>query len=343
MNGNISIKDISKQAGVSIATVSRVINKNGRYSKETEKRVMDIIRKNNYVPNLVAKGLRTQKMKNVGIIVPDITNEFFMKLVYEIEKNLFSKGYETFLCNTDEDEETERKRVRMMAMQNVCYLVYVSGGMSNIEHMIKDLPTVFIDRIPDETKGNYCMISSDNIQGGFLATRELMECGCENILLLTSRKKISAYSERFEGYVKALVQGGREADAIHVIYLDQVNYRTAYETMSRLLDAEDFIYDGIFATSDWLALGCYNALTEHGYSIPEEVKLVGYDDISITQFNAVPITTVHQQIDIMGKTVVEQLFRILGGESALQEVVKVPVYLNVRESTRGRKMPKKYE
>ena len=81
MNGNISIKDISKQAGVSIATVSRVINKNGRYSKETEKRVMDIIRKNNYVPNLVAKGLRTQKMKNVGIIVPDITNEFFMKLV----------------------------------------------------------------------------------------------------------------------------------------------------------------------------------------------------------------------------------------------------------------------
>ena len=143
--------------------------------------------------------------------------------------------------------------------------------------------------------------------------------------------------------MKALVQGGREADAIHVVYLDQVNYRAAYETMSRLLDAEDFIYDGIFATSDWLALGCYNALTEHGYSIPEEVKLVGYDDISITQFNAVPITTVHQQIDIMGKTVVEQLLRILGGESALQEVVKVPVYLNVRESTRGRKMPKKYE
>lgn len=341
MNDNISIKDISKQAGVSIATVSRVINKNGRYSEETEKRVMEIIKKNNYVPNLVAKGLRTQKMKNVGIIVPDITNEFFMKLVYEIEKNLFSEGYETFLCNTDEDEETERKRVRMMAMQNVCSLVYVSGCMSNIEQMIKDIPTVFIDRIPDETQGNYCMISSDNIQGGFIATKELMDCGCKNILLLTSRKKISAYSERFEGYVKALVQGGREADAIHVIYLDQVNYHSAYEAMTKLLDAEHFIYDGVFATSDWMALGCYNALTEHGYSIPEEVKLVGYDDISITQFYTVPITTVHQQIDIMGKTVVEQLLHILGGESALQEVVHVPVYLSVRESTRGRKMQKK--
>lgn len=336
MNSNISIKDISRQAGVSIATVSRVINKNGRFSKETEKRVMDIIQKNNYVPNMVAKGLRTQKMKNVGIIVPDITNEFFMKLVYEIEKNLFQEGYETFLCNTDEDEETERKRVQMMAMQNVCSLIYVSGGVSNVESMIKDLPTVFIDRIPEETLGNYCMVSSDNIQGGYLATKELMDCGCKNILLVTSRKKISGYSERFEGYVKALVQGGREADAIHVAYLNQVNYRAAYDEMNRLLAEGRLPYDGIFATSDWLALGCYKALTEHGYRIPEEVKLAGYDDISITQFNAVPITTVHQQIDIMGKTVVEQLLRILDGEKASREILKIPVYLMERESTRGR-------
>lgn len=333
---SISIKDISRQAGVSIATVSRIINKNGRYSKETEKRVMDIIRENNYVPNLVAKGLRTQKMKNVGIIVPDITNEFFMKLVYEIEKNLFREGYETFLCNTDEDEEMERKRVQMMAMQNVCSLIYVSGGISNVEYMIKDLPTVFIDRIPDEVRGNYCMLASDNIQGGYLATKELLDCGCRNILLMTSRKKISGYSERFGGYVKALIEAELEADAIHVAYLDQVNYKAAYEEMNRLLEGDGFSYDGIFATSDWLALGCYKALTEHGYCIPEDVKLVGYDDISLTAFNGVPITTIHQQIDIMGKTVVEQLLHILGGEKAGAEVVKVPVYLVPRESTRGR-------
>ncbi len=309
MKNSISIKDISSQAGVSIATVSRIINKNGRYSQETEKRVMDIIKKNNYVPNLVAKGLRTQKMKNVGIVVPDITNEFFMKLVYEIEKNLFQEGYETFLCNTDEDEDKERKRVHMMAMQNVCSLIYIAGGISDMQDVIRDLPTVFIDRVPDKALGNYCTVESDNVQGGYLATKELLDCGCKNILLLTSRKKISGYADRFEGYVKALLEAGMEAG--------------------------EFAYDGIFATSDWLAVGCYKALTERGIRIPEDVKLAGYDDISITAFNGVPITTIHQQVDEMGARVVEQLLKIMRQDKVEQNIVKVPVYLVPRESTRG--------
>lgn len=336
MKNSISIKDISKQAGVSIATVSRIINKNGRYSEETEKRVMDIIKANNYVPNMVAKGLRTQKMKNVGIIVPDITNEFFMKLVYEIEKKLFSEGYETFLCNTDEDEEQERKRVHMMTMQNVCSLIYVSGGVADLQEAIKDLPTVFIDRVPDKALGNYCTVESDNIQGGYLATKELLDCGCRNILLLTSRRKISGYAERFEGYVKALLQKGLEADDIHVVYLEQLNYAAAYEEMARMLSEGDFTYDGIFATSDWLAIGCYKALTERGYRIPQDIKLVGYDDISVTAFNGVPITTIHQQVDEMGARVVEQLLQIMRQEKVEQDVIKVPVYLVPRESTRGK-------
>lgn len=336
MKNSISIKDISQQAGVSIATVSRIINKNGRYSQETEKRVMDIIKKNNYVPNLVAKGLRTQKMKNVGIIVPDITNEFFMKLVYEIEKNLFKEGYETFLCSTDENEEKERKRVHMMAMQNVCGLIYTSGGISDMQEVIKDLPTVFIDRIPDETLGNFCTVESDNVQGGYLATKELLESGCKNILLLTSRKKISGYADRFQGYVKALLEAGMEADDIHVVYLEQLHYEAAYVELARMLEAGEFAYDGIFATSDWLAVGCYKALTERGFRIPEDVKLVGYDDISITAFNGVPITTVHQQVDEMGARVVERLLKIMRQDKVEQAVVKVPVYLVSRESTRGK-------
>ena len=120
MKTTLSIRDISRQAGVSIATVSRVINQNGRYSEETRQRVMRIIEENHYVPNQVAKGLRMHRTKNVGIIVPDITNEFFMKLVSEIEKELFAHGYETFLCNTDEKEGLERARVRMMAKVIIC-------------------------------------------------------------------------------------------------------------------------------------------------------------------------------------------------------------------------------
>lgn len=336
MKSNSSIKDISKQAGVSVATVSRVINKSGRYSKETEERVMRIIAENNYEPNLIARGLRVQKMKNVGIIVPDITNEFFMKLVYEIETNLFTHGYQTFLCNTDEDEELERKRAQMMTMQNVCGLIFLSGGGGDMSYLKADLPTVFIDRFPNEVHENYCMISSDNIQGGYLATKELIDQGCKKILLVTSRKQISAYMERFEGYIRALMQGGMDAHDIHVSYLNRLHYEDAYQEMNRILDAGAFCYDGIFAEADWLALGCYKALEEHGYAIPEQVKIVGYDDISITAFNAVPLTTVRQQVDEIGRLAAEHLLRIIDGEEVEQSVVKVPVLLLPRESTRGK-------
>lgn len=335
MKSGISIKEISQKAGVSIATVSRVINKKGRYSKETEERVMRIIEENHYEPNLVARGLRVQRMKNVGIIVPDITNEFFMKLVHKIEKELFAKGYETFLCNTDEHEELERVRTQMMAMQNVCGLIFLSGGTAERSGSHSDIPTVYIDRFPREACEHDCLISSDNIQGGYLATRELIDQGCKDILIMTSRKPISVYADRFEGYVRALTQQGLEASHIHASYLDRLHYQDAYEEMVRMLDAGEFRYDGIFACSDWLALGCYKALAERGYDIPGQVKIAGFDDISITAFNAVPITTVRQQVDSIGRLAAEQLLRILDGEVAPDAPIRVPVELVPRESTRG--------
>lgn len=335
MKSGISIKEISQKAGVSIATVSRVINKKGRYSRETEERVMRIIEENHYEPNLVARGLRVQRMKNVGIIVPDITNEFFMKLVYKIEKELFAQGYETFLCNTDEDEELEKIRTQMMTMQNACGLIFLSGGTAEMMNTHSDIPMVFIDRFPKEAQENDCMISSDNVDGGYLATRELIDQGCKEILIMTSRKPISVYTDRFEGYVRALIQSGLDASHIHVSYLDRLHYQDAYEEMVRILESGDFHYDGIFACSDWLALGCYKALAERGYTIPDQVKIVGYDDISIVAFNAVPITTIRQQVDVIGRLAAEQLLRSLEGEEAPDQVIRVPVELVPRESTRG--------
>lgn len=334
MKSGISIKEISKQAGVSIATVSRVINKKGRYSKETEERVMRLIEENHYEPNLVARGLRVQKTKNVGIIVPDITNEFFMKLVSKVEKYLFAEGYETFLCNTDEDEQLECKRTQMMTMQNVCGLIFMSGGASNLAVSDMDLPMVFIDRFPKNPQEHCCMISSDNVHGGYLATKELLEQGCKKILAITSRENISVYAERFEGYTRALNEQGMEP--VHVAYLDRLHYQDAYEKMNRILDFGGFPYDGIFAEADWLALGCYRALQEHGYQVPEQVKIAGFDDISITAFNAVPITTVRQQVDVIGKLAAEHLLKILKEEEIPEKVIRVPVQLVPRESTRGK-------
>ena len=335
MKTSISIKEISKQAGVSIATVSRVINKKGRYSRETEERVMRIIAENHYEPNLVARGLRVQKMKNVGIIVPDITNEFFVQLVSHIEKHLFAEGYETFLCNTNEDAELERMRTQMLTMQNASGLIFLSGGTTDMSHLDSKIPMVFIDRVPQQLHENDYIISSDNVHGGYLATAELLEQGCKKILAVSSREHISVYAERFEGYVQALKAHGGKAADVHALYLDGLHYQDAYDAMNRMLDHGEFDFDGVFAEADWLALGCYKALVEHGYRVPEQVKIAGFDDISITAFNAVPITTVRQQVDVIGRLAAEYLLRSIQGEDVPEKVVRVPVFLVPRESTRG--------
>lgn len=335
MKQTISIKDIAREAGVSVATISRVINKNGRYSQETEEKVLSVIRKYQYVPNQIAKGLREQKTMNVGILVPDITNEFFVKLVFEIERNLFLKGYQSFLCNTDENPALERKRVQMMLNQNVCGFIFLSSGSSLEDFENSDLPAIYIDRIPEHTKKNSFKISSDNAQGGYLAARELLDCGCRNILMITSRKRVCAYTERQEGYTKALLEAGMSEQDIHILPLERLHYHQAYGAVRDMIEAGEFHYDGVFAASDWLALGCYRALIDYGIPVPEQVRVIGFDDISITAFNSVPISTIHQQVDLLGKTAVEQLIAALNGENAPEQITQVPVYLMPRQSTRG--------
>ena len=333
---SFSIKDIAKEAGVSAATVSRVINKNGRYSPETEQKVLEIIRNRQYVPNQIAKGLREQRTMNVGIVVPDITNEFFVKLVSEIDKNLFAHGYQSLLCNTDEDDEQERKRIQMMYNQNVCGLIFLSSG-STQEESGRDLPAIYIDRIPEHPKKNAFMLSSDNVQGGNLAAQELLDCGCKNILARTSRRRVSAYTERLEGFEQVLSAQDPPKARLNVEYLDRLHYQEAYDAVTELVRQGHFDYDGVFAASDWLALGCYQALTDQGIRVPEQTKIIGYDDISITAFNSVPISTVHQQVDVLGEKAVEQLLAALDGkEDPEQMVTHVPVYLMPRTSTRGR-------
>lgn len=333
MKNNISIKDISELAGVSIATVSRIINENGRYSKETEAKVKKIIKEYNYVPNMVAKGLRTNRMTNIGIIIPDITNEFFVKLAYEIEKNLFTYGYGCFICNTNEDIEMEQKRLQMLKVQNVSGLVYISGGSSGAVETVSDIPTVFIDRSPvAHEEGQYIMIESDNVQGGYLATKELLDGGCRHIVMLTDKRRLSSQTDRIKGYHKAHMEAGVPVDESYIIDLERMDFQTALECVNKLLD-DRLVFDGIFASTDWLALGSYAALTKRNIAIPEQVKIVGYDDISVSEFNALPITTIHQQIDIIGKTSVEYLMKLLENKPVEKHSYRIPVYLVKRQST----------
>ena len=203
---NVSIKEISRRAGVSIATVSRVIHNNGRFSRETGERVRKVIAELNYTPNQMASALRTGKVQVVGIIVPDITNEFFAKMTLELQKRLFEKGYSEIICNTSENIDIEKRHLQMLRSLRVSGLIYISGAYEDMEGM-SNIPTIYIDRKPadhDYVLNNGVFIESDNESGGYIAAKELLMSGCKKIAVLMYKKTISTHGNRLKGYERAI-------------------------------------------------------------------------------------------------------------------------------------------
>lgn len=328
----ISMTDISRMAGVSVATVSRVINQNGRYSQETEQRVRAIIEKYHYTPNMAAKGLKTRRTNFVGILVPDITNDFFGWIVQEIQNGLRMHGYMAFVCNTGEDEEIERQYMSMLGAVNPSGMILISGNTSELGNGLKDLPAIYIDRAPVNGSKEVTVIESDNYGGAKLAVQELYEKGCRRIACIRSSRVISTYSSRYSGYRDQLELYGLEADEKLDLRVDEISFGAAKKAVEELLDS-GIGFDGIFCTSDWLALGAVNTLETNNVQVPGEVKVVGFDDISIASLSIKPLTTIHQKTDILGKTAVEEIVKMMQGSPNQKHRILVDVTLVRRDTT----------
>ena len=179
---SISMVDIARMSGVSIATVSRVLNKNGRYSAETEKKVMAVVEKYNYAINPNAQGLRTNRTKTIGVIIPDITNEYFSQIVRSVESTVIPMGYNVFVCDSDENVDYESHHIASLQSKGVEGIIYFSVRKPGDE-VSKEftVPVVYIDRRPGV---EFNFVSSDNETGGFLATEELIKKGCRKIVLI---------------------------------------------------------------------------------------------------------------------------------------------------------------
>lgn len=325
----ISIIDIAQMANVSIATVSRVLNQRGRYSRETEKRILDLVEQVGYTPNTVAQSLRTRKSQSIGVIVPDITNEFFARIVRSIENAVVPCGYSVFVCDTHEQQELETLHINSLIAKNVDGVIYISGKADVAGNEVKNrIPVVYIDRYPENAP---TIIQSDNEQGGFLATEELIRKGCRRIVILRDYHHLSTVRHRHQGYVNAHRQYGVEIDEV-LLVKDCPWYENAKLAIEQMV-REKADFDGIFATNDMMALGALHALLEAGISVPQQVKIVGFDDISLSEFCKIPLTTITQDTQTIGELSVEHLLRQMRGEKRHSQSITVPVALHVREST----------
>ena len=326
----VSIKELAEMSEVSIATVSRVINKKGGYSKETEEKILKLAESKSYQQNVNARSLRTKKSQTIGVIVPDISNEFFAKIIQAVEKQAIKYNYSVFVCNTDENIEIEKRQLNNLIGQFVDGIIYIGGGvqLGNETQALK-IPMIYIDRYIDDKE---IYIESDNFHGGYLAGQELIQSGCRKIAVMKDIRKISSAHKRYLGFLKALKDSKVGFDEKLLCDVTVINYKEAKEKTLELLDSRE-VFDGVFATNDTLALGVMTALNERRIRIPNEVKIVGFDNISASEIAGIPLTTINQNKRKMGELAVELLMdKILSRKSNVNNI-KIPVNLIRRKST----------
>ena len=305
-----NIIDIARLAQVSTATVSRVLHEKGGYSRQTELRVRRVIEEYGFQLNKNAQGLRTQRSRNIGVIVPDITNEFFARIIRNLELFFLKHQYSVLICDSHEDIEIEQLHIRNLMEQQVEGIIYISGQNANpIQESAFSIPVVYIDRKPEDV---HIFIHSDNRQGGYLAARELIQ-----------KQRASTIRQRRSGYLEALEEADISFQEDWEI-MTKSDYTSVFTTVTQLLSDKGCFFDGVFATNDNMALACLNALHAQNIQVPEQVKIVGFDNVSISQFCHPALTTITQNTELMAEA---------AGDALEKQEFIIPVSLCIREST----------
>lgn len=324
MNYKLSIKEIAKLTGVSTATVSRVINNNGRFSEKTRKKVQNVIEKYNYEPNRVAKSLRIKKSNTVGIVVPDITNSFFSSTVQQIEAYLFEKGYSTIICNTAHDQEKETKYLKILESEMVDGIIIISGAINfQTTELHSKLPLVCIDRNPNDN--DILFVGSDHYAGAVLATKYLLKKVNDITLIRSERQSVSSL-ERHRGF-QATVKEYQNVHAESFIYGGDDRQLKVF--LSKKMGIHRPF--GIFANSDELAATILLQAHLLNIKLPEEMRLVGFDDAPIAKVCYPQLTTVQQDEEQIAKLACNQLIDLMNHITIKNKTtIKIPVKLIIR-------------
>lgn len=331
----LSIKDIAAISGVSIATVSRVLNNKGGYSKETEEKINALAKSYGYVSNMNAKSLRESKSQTIGLIVPDISNDFFATLALHIENYSAKHNYSVFICNSANNVQKEKDYFKSLASKCVDGIICISGLNKLTEDIIyNDIPIVCIDRYPENNK-TIPRISSDDIHAAFLATEHLIKKGCRDIVFISSFTADYEKKERYLGYKKALDTYGIPLDKNYIL---QTQGKEPSQIEAEIL-ITDFLktqrrIDGIFASSDLAALGALYALKRANHKVPEQVKLIGFDNTLYSRLPTPSISTIERNPKMLAEKGCEVLLNMIQGKDIGSIDTIVPVVLVERESSK---------
>jgi len=326
-----SIADVARESGVSIFTVSAVINNKTHVSKARRQRVEDAIRKLNYRPNLIARSLIKQKTQTIGMIVTDIANPFFPMVVRGAEDAAHKHGYNLLLCNSDDVDEKEEKELELLLSKRVdgILLTKTAGDFRpSLRQMIKDvnIPFVLVMRTyPQLTKD---AVISDDYQGAYEAVRHLARAGRRRIGLVSGPMKVSNAKERYRGFREAL-----EAEKLpyepELVTEGDYRIESGFRAGHALLSQRP---DGIYCANHLMTIGLLKAAGEIGLTCPEDFGLVSFDDYPWLGVFRPRLTTVELPKHQLGSEAAELLIRRIAGDTSAPVLRKLQPELRIRES-----------
>ena len=334
---SVTIEYIARMANVSKATVSRVINnKADGVSKETRARVQQLIDDYGYKPNLMARGVATSHTKIIGLVIPDITNPFFPELVKAIEHHASKSGYTIILCNTDSSAKNEQRCISTLIANRVDGVILdtvLQEQMPMPYNFEKyGIPCVLIDRRTKAFDYN-AGVFVDNEYAFYIAAELLIKHGNRQIVFIKGPDDLSITRERLEGYRSALKQYGIPFDPTMVVG-GQFCYEGGYNAIMQLHE-QGIAFTAVLASNDIMAIGAMRALRKLGYSIPEDVEVMGCDNITFSGMVDPTLTTLEQPLYELGSKAAEAVLALIEGRRLAETNIRLEAKLVKRESTRN--------
>lgn len=322
---NITIKDIAMMAGVSYATVSRALSGSPEVSESTRERILALCQHVGYTPNVIARSMIKKNTFSIGMILPDISNPFFSEIALYAEECANANGYNIFICNSHRDPEKEQNYFQLLASRQVDGIIFHPSSASYAQReYINRMPTVILGDNLGAVAQN--IVHFDNRKGAYLGTRHLIELGHRDIALLAIKRNSISHNIRLEGFLSAIQEAG-----VHYRVLDSPYSNSSiehgYEIAKKFFMEEKKLPTAVFAITDTMALGVIKAADEVGIRIPDDISLIGYDNITYSSLPKIMLTTVETPKKQLGEEAVNLLIDVIQHKEErreMQEIVLQP-------------------
>lgn len=322
---NLTIKDISRLAGVGVSTISRVLNSHPDVKDETRKKVLKVIEEVNYIPNNSARNLKRNTSKSIGVLVKGINNPFFSKMIKSMEKRIDDKNYSMILHYNESNTKDFDAATELIKEKKLKGLICLGGNFDNLDKkQIENLSVPIViassNITSNSSKDFFSSVAIENKKSAFHAVEYICKLGHKRIGIITTGEEDKSVGRlRFQGYRNAILKNGIKFNK-NFVEIGEYTFKSGYEAMNRLLDRK-LKTTAVFVTTDIMAIGAAKAILNRGLKIPEDISIVGFDGIEYSKYFNPSLTTVEQPVEKMAEKGIEILLNLINGKTTNVHIV----------------------